>query len=85
MQEVYDLNTCTNSEIRFRSVCSQTLLLSKLRLLPVKPLADWLPSFQVAEAVCPVQVGGGSSSGAEDGDRAGQDEVHSPALQVQTR
>lgn len=32
--------------------------------------------------MCPVQVGGVGSFGAEDGDGAGQDEVHQAALQV---
>lgn len=43
---------------------------------------DWLLSLQVAEAVCPVQVGGGGSHGAEDGHRAGQDEIYATPLQV---
>lgn len=34
--------------------------------------------------MCPFSVGGGGSSGAEDGDGAGQDEVHPAALQVPT-
>jgi len=51
-------------------------------LLLVKPLGDRLFSFQVAEAVCSVQVGGSSSARAEDGDRAGKDEVHPTTLQV---
>lgn len=41
-----------------------------------------MSSLQVAEVVCPVQVGGSGSDGAEDGDRTGQDEVHTAALQV---
>lgn len=32
--------------------------------------------------MCAVQVGGSGLHGAEDGDRAGQDEVHKTALQV---
>lgn len=50
---------------------------SSLRMPP-----DWLFSLQVAEAVCPVQVGGGGSHGAEDGHRAGPDEIYAAPLQV---
>lgn len=32
-----------------------------------------------------LQVGGGGAAGAEDGDGAGQDEVHAAALQVSSR